>query len=80
MTPDRLETVRRIMRLTQADLGRLVDVSERTVRAWEKGTSPVPVAVSLILRLLIVAEARTRKAILAECKLDKPDQIIYQRK
>lgn len=80
MTPDRLESVRRIMRLTQADLGRLVDVSERTVRAWEKGTSPVPVAVSLVLRLLIVAEARTRKSILDECRLDKPKQLIDQRK
>jgi DNA-binding transcriptional regulator YiaG len=53
MTHTQFEAARNKLGLTQAQVGRLVDVEPRTVRRWAAGEQPVPVGVAMIMRLLI---------------------------
>lgn len=57
MTPIAFREARHRLRLSQADLGRMVGVSERQIRNYETGTRRPPPPVLIILnRLLREAE------------------------
>jgi DNA-binding transcriptional regulator YiaG len=53
MTPHEFKQARKALSLSGAALGRLVDLDERTIRRFDRGVSPVPGAVAIILRLAL---------------------------
>ena len=56
MTPDELRSLRAVLDLTQAELGRLVDVDGETVAQWERGTAqPSPTHRQFLVRLARMA-------------------------
>lgn len=52
LTGPELRFLRKRLEMTQEDVGRLGDKSAQIVAKWEKGTAPVPVAESTMLRLV----------------------------
>ena len=59
MSGDEFRKVRKAMNLKQANLGALMDVSERGIRRWEKNEIEIPKIAELALRYL--ASDRRRK-------------------
>ena len=58
MTPDELRQARAALGLTGLELANALDVSDRTVRAWESGTrdgkpSPIPQSIAVLVRLAL---------------------------
>jgi transcriptional regulator with XRE-family HTH domain len=56
MTPDLCRAARDLLRLRQADLSRLADVSQPTIRAYEKGDPSVRRRTIAALRTALEAE------------------------
>lgn len=56
LSPDEIRFFRRIMDLTQAELGKLLRTGSQTVARWEKGQVDIPGVSDLLLRLLLLAE------------------------
>src|SRR5262252_6989661 len=58
MTAAEFRLARKALKLTFADVSRLFELNERTVRGWERGKrngkpAPVPYAISLLMRLAV---------------------------
>lgn len=58
MTPDELRQARAALGLTGLELANVLDVSDRTVRAWESGArdgkpSPIPQSIAVLVRLAL---------------------------
>ncbi len=49
MTPAALDALMERLGLSQIELARLLDVSDRAVRYWQEGERPIPRAVELLL-------------------------------
>jgi DNA-binding transcriptional regulator YiaG len=59
MSGDEFRKVRKTMGLSQDELSKMIDVSERGVRRWENGEVKIPKIAELALRYL--AEKNRRK-------------------
>ena len=59
MSGNEFRQLRKIMGLKQDELGRLMDVSERGIRRWEKGEVKIPQVARLAL--LYLANQKRRK-------------------
>lgn len=49
MRPESMIETRKILRLTQAELARILGVNTRTPSRWETGVVPIPQPVALLL-------------------------------
>lgn len=56
MSPEEARFLRKRLKMTQADLGRLGGKTEQVAAKWEKGTLPVPQAEATLLRLKWLAK------------------------
>ena len=54
MTPEQFKAIRKSLKLTQAQLGRVIGCNAKTIYNWEKGHWPVPKAEALAMRFLEV--------------------------
>ena len=54
MTPQRFRKLRESMDYSQAQLGKLMDTSGRTVRRWENGEIQIPKMAEMALELIVL--------------------------
>lgn len=52
MTPQEFKTIRQSRKMTQTQLGDFIGKSLRTIRDYEKGVRPIPLAVEKLLNLI----------------------------
>jgi len=53
MTPEQFKGGRLALGLTQKTLGAFLDISPRQISRYEDGTTPVPLALSILIDILI---------------------------
>lgn len=66
MTPAELRQARRALGITGLELGIALNVSDRTVRAWESGrrdgkSCPIPRSMAVLVRLALVSASVRRE-------------------
>ena len=61
VTPGRFRKLRESMDYSQAELGKLMNTSGRTVRRWETGEIPMPKMAQMAMELIMIKAARKGK-------------------
>ncbi len=61
VTPGRFRRLRESMDYSQAQLGKLMNASGRTVRRWENGEIPMPKMAQMAMELIMLKAARKGK-------------------
>ena len=57
MTPNEVKHARRMLGITQAELGRAIGVNRSTVNRWEAGIHPVPEMAEKLIKMILKEEA-----------------------
>ncbi len=61
VTPGRFRSLRESMDYSQAELGKLMNTSGRTVRRWETGEIPMPKMAQMAMELIMLKATRKGK-------------------